>query len=112
MGNRLPTTCLPNPAPRPPSSTMFKRFQSDWIEGPHGCRWAGDPKLGRWVSAQRKAKKDLDAGSSKPGITSERIAKLDAIGFDWSPPTGDKLENTCHQLVTAFPWVFHCLSSA
>ena len=112
MGNRLPTTCLPNPAPRPPSSTMFKRFQSDWIEGPHGCRWTGDPKLGRWVSGQRKAKKDLDAGSSKPGITSERIAKLDAIGFDWSPPTGDKLENTCHQLVTAFPWVFHCLSSA
>ena len=30
-----------------------------------GCRWVGNPKLGRWVCGQRKAKKDLDAGSSK-----------------------------------------------
>ena len=28
-------------------------------------------------------------------ITREQIAKLDAIGFEWRPVTGDKSENTC-----------------
>ena len=56
----------------------------------HGhCRvpagWPADPKLARWVRHQRTAKKRLDAGRPSPGITDERMAKLDELGFEWSP---------------------------
>ena len=52
----------------------------------HGhCRvpQKADLKLGGWVEKQRAAKKRLDAGDSGPWITAERVAKLEAIGFDW-----------------------------
>ena len=64
------------------------------FEAEHGhCRVSAknhpaDPKLGGWVHAQRKAKKRLDAGDPKPKTTNERVAKLDALGFEWSLPTG------------------------
>ena len=44
-----------------------------------------DPKLGRWVTTQREYKKKLDAGHPHPQITEERVAKLDQLGFEWSP---------------------------
>jgi hypothetical protein len=46
--------------------------------------WAEDPRLGRGVSTQRWCKKKLDRGEPRPGITVERVAKLDALGFAWS----------------------------
>jgi hypothetical protein len=45
--------------------------------------WATDPKLASWVSTQRKAKNRLDRGDLKPGITRQRVSRLDEIGFDW-----------------------------
>ena len=42
-----------------------------------------DPELGGWVGHQRMAKKRLDAGEPNPWITAERVAKLEALGFDW-----------------------------
>ena len=53
------------------------------------CRTPGrkaDPKLGRWVIKQRIYKKRLDASEPNPGITEERVAKLEAMGIEWSPP--------------------------
>ena len=48
-----------------------------------------DPKLGRWVSQQRQNKKKLDASDPSPWITAERVAQLEALGFEWSlPPAG------------------------
>ena len=41
-----------------------------------------DPKLGQWVSKQRAHKKKLAAGNPSPGITAERVAKLDELGFE------------------------------
>ena len=42
-----------------------------------------DPKLGRWVNTQRQCKKKLDGGHPNPRITAERVASLEAIGFEW-----------------------------
>ena len=47
--------------------------------------WPADPKLARWVNTQRRNKKRLDAGHPHPRITAERVAKLDELGFEWSP---------------------------
>ena len=48
-----------------------------------------DPKLGTWVSQQRQNKKRLDASDPSPWITAERVAQLEALGFEWSlPPAG------------------------
>ena len=48
-------------------------------------RHAADPKLGKWVMNQRARKKRLYAGQRNPKITVERVAKLDALGFEWAP---------------------------
>jgi hypothetical protein len=45
--------------------------------------WAEDPKLGRWVSTQRKFKKKLDRGEPSEGMTAARAARLEALGFAW-----------------------------
>jgi hypothetical protein len=47
--------------------------------------WAEDLGLGIWVSKQRRFKKKLDRGEPSPGITVERAARLEALGF--SAPT-------------------------
>jgi hypothetical protein len=47
--------------------------------------WAADPRLGGWVSTQRKRKKALDRGDPNPCIRPARVAKLDALGFAWEP---------------------------
>ena len=45
--------------------------------------WAEDPRLGTWVNTQRKGKKMLDRGEPGNGLTPDRIAKLEAHGFEW-----------------------------
>ena len=47
------------------------------------AKHVADPKLGRWVDTQRKFKKRLDADPPNPYITSERVAQLEALGFEW-----------------------------
>jgi hypothetical protein len=54
----------------------------------HGnCRvpktWAEDPKLGGWVSMQRRYKKKMDGGEPSQGMTVERAARLTALGVVW-----------------------------
>ena len=47
-------------------------------------RWAEDPKLGRWVKDQRSHKTLLDRGEPSRGLTAERAARLEALGFAWA----------------------------
>ena len=42
-------------------------------------RWPENPSLGNWVSTQRKA-----YNAAPPTISTDRIARLNALGFDWS----------------------------
>jgi hypothetical protein len=46
-------------------------------------QWAEDPKLGSWVGTQRRCKKALDRGDPSEGMTAERAARLEALGFAW-----------------------------
>jgi hypothetical protein len=50
--------------------------------------WAEDPGLGTWASYQRQLKKRLDRGGASGGMSAARVAKLEALGFDWAPPLG------------------------
>ena len=61
------------------------------FEAEHGhCRvpkgWLVDPQLGRWVGSQRAYKKRLAAGHPNSKTMTERVAKLDALGFEWVLP--------------------------
>jgi hypothetical protein len=49
--------------------------------------WAEDPSLGKWVSMQRTNKRILDRGEPGNGMTAERAARLDALGFAWEGST-------------------------
>jgi hypothetical protein len=49
--------------------------------------WSEDPRLSRWVHAQRAAKKRLDRGNPSLGMTAERAAKLTALGIDTTKST-------------------------
>jgi hypothetical protein len=60
----------------------YKRKHGD-CNVPQG--WAKDPRLGNWVSDQRKRKKKLDRGEPSSGMTAERAARLEALGFVWAP---------------------------
>lgn len=54
----------------------------------HTCVPSSVPKLGKWVMNQRARKRLLDKlgeGRCK-GLTWARVAKLDAIGFEWDAP--------------------------
>jgi hypothetical protein len=53
-------------------------------------RWAEDPRLASWVSMQRQLKKKLDRGEYGEGMTAERVAKLEALGFVWEVSTAKK----------------------
>jgi hypothetical protein len=58
----------------------YKAKQGD-CDVPYG--WADDPRLGRWVHRQRRCKRALDCGQPSYGMTTARVAKLEAIGFAW-----------------------------
>jgi hypothetical protein len=45
--------------------------------------WTEDPRLGQWVGNQRARKRKLDRGEPSEGMTAERAAKLEALGFCW-----------------------------
>jgi hypothetical protein len=55
--------------------------------------WAEDPALGRWANNQRYqhgiatmcSNKPLDHGEPSMGMTAARVAKLEALGFNWGP---------------------------
>jgi len=45
-------------------------------------RWSENPQLGTWVSDQRHVYK-------KGRLSEERVARLEALGFEWDPFTAD-----------------------
>ena len=49
--------------------------------------WPEDPALGGFVNSQRDHKKKLDSGEPARGLTVERVAVLDEMGFEWAPGT-------------------------
>jgi hypothetical protein len=42
--------------------------------------------LGNWAKTQRQYKRKLDRGEPSKGMTAERVARLEALGFAWAPP--------------------------
>ena len=46
-------------------------------------KWKENPSLGKWVNAQRQYYRMRNEGKAT-SITAERIAKLEAIGFEWT----------------------------
>lgn len=46
-------------------------------------KWKENPSLGKWVNAQRQYYRIRNEGKAT-SITAERIAKLEAIGFEWT----------------------------
>jgi hypothetical protein len=68
----------------------YKAVHGDcWVP----AAWAEDPRLGRWVAAQRTHKKKLDRGEPCSGMTAARAAKLTALGVDWKASSYDSLNN-------------------
>jgi hypothetical protein len=43
--------------------------------------WRENPQVGRWVAAQRRARR-------QGRMTDERIGSLDSLGFEWEPGRG------------------------
>jgi superfamily II DNA or RNA helicase len=58
----------------------LKLFQSEHGHCRVPARWKHNPKLGRWVSVNRIL-------HSQGKLLPDRIARLDALGFDWDPFT-------------------------
>jgi hypothetical protein len=56
------------------------------------ARWL-DAQLTGWVSNQRRFKKALDRGDPFPQITVARVARLEALGFEWKLRL--RLEDAC-----------------
>ena len=53
-------------------------------------RFAGNPKLGRWVAAQRtRYRKKNKEENKSTSMTAEHIRALNAIGFDWGTSKSD-----------------------
>jgi hypothetical protein len=44
--------------------------------------------LGVWLNNQRQMKRNLDKKKARPGITPERVARMAALGVEWSRPRG------------------------
>ena len=51
---------------------------------PHDYATKDGKKLGQWISQQRGIRKGVRKHSIE--MTDERVAMLDAIGMDWTPP--------------------------
>jgi len=63
-------------------------------------RWSENPQLGRWVSYQRHVYK-------KGRLSEERVARLEALGFEWDPVRAD-LEEMFRALVAFKGKQGHC----
>jgi hypothetical protein len=44
-----------------------------------------NPQLGKWAEKQRGLKRKFDCGGPAGGMCSERVLKLNALGFVWKP---------------------------
>jgi hypothetical protein len=76
-----------------PADALWERNLSNLVayKAEHGhcivprSHRAEDPPqcLGLWVAKQRAYKRKLDRGEPSDGLTAERVAKLDALGFIW-----------------------------
>lgn len=67
------------------------------IHGDCMVRFKENPQLGKWVKNQRQLYTNVKKGR-KPGISPERIIKLDSIGFNWGkkfppPPSWNEMFN-------------------
>jgi hypothetical protein len=81
---------LPNPLPNPVKEVEWEAQLARLAayKAEHGdCnvprRRAEDRSLGAWVDNQRQRKKKLDCGEPGDGMTTERAARLEALGFAW-----------------------------
>lgn len=56
------------------------------LQMPHDYVDAGGVHLGAWLAKQRAAKQQMAEGGAAPeaGLTKEQLAKLDALGMQWS----------------------------
>ena len=59
---------------------LLKLFQSEHGHCRIPARWENNPKLGRWVSVNRIL-------HSQEKLLPDRVARLEALGFDWEPFT-------------------------
>jgi hypothetical protein len=71
--------------------------------------WTEDPQLGNWVHRQRQRKKALDRGEpSAGGMTAARVAKLDALGFEWELSAAARNKQTakyCRCVLPSTSWL-------
>jgi hypothetical protein len=65
-------------------SLLEKYVQENGNANVHHRNVVGNFRLGRWVGRQRD-KKDKLTTDKKEILTSEQIARLDSLGFDWDP---------------------------
>jgi len=52
--------------------------------------YQASPKLAKFVNWCRRQRRLMQKGKSNVGLTKERIAELDGIGFVWQQPSGNK----------------------
>jgi hypothetical protein len=71
-------------------------------------QYAANPKLGKWVSTQRRCYRLCQEGKPSP-ITAERIRELESIGFDWGPSQTDSWSVRFQQLCEFKAQFGHCL---
>jgi hypothetical protein len=79
---------LPNKAAWEAQLARLAAYQAEHGDCNVPRRWAEDPRLGNWVSHQRKLKRKLDRGEPSLGMTVERAARLMALGFAFDAPSG------------------------
>ena len=51
------------------------------------------PGLHDWIHVQRKEYKKWRAGDAKALMYDSWVAKLEAVGFDWAPRSGEGFKN-------------------
>ena len=67
--------------------------------------WGDDPRLTSWVNQQRSLKEKLDRGEPSKGLTAERVAKLEVLGFVWEASTSHWDEAAGMMAAVAVPLV-------
>ena len=67
---------------------VLQRYEREHGDCNVPAKWAEDPRLANWVITQRARKKALDRGDPWPQITAARVARLEALGFEWKMSAG------------------------
>ena len=66
----------------------FKEENGNLVVGPrHNKEWPG---LHGWIHGQRRENKRREAGEPKATMEEEWVTKLNDLGFDFAPMSGDK----------------------